>query len=258
MAHTLFIQSSRYAVSDGKTVPLFFCYGHFIPVSDGLRGKKLKNIRITPPDGAIREIAVRNQTDLHSYPVSYDQPGTWMLTAETNPGYYTIYMDKKGREHHVIKPMSKVKDRAEKILTSLYAKQYTKTYVACGKPEKGQFKRAGLDLELMPVGDLFTLKPGDTLELDVYHHGELFDGEGSWDATYMGFSTQPEDMFYQRATVKGSRLSIPIAVPGRWFVRYFIKVDAPESEKDKYLQLKQAASLVLQVDGPRMRARHNH
>ena len=34
-AHSLYIQSSRYHVSEGKSSPLFFCYGHHIPVDDG-------------------------------------------------------------------------------------------------------------------------------------------------------------------------------------------------------------------------------
>ncbi|BBO89754.1 hypothetical protein [Desulfosarcina ovata] len=41
LCHTLFIQSSRYQVTEGKQSPLFFCYGHRIPVDDGVRAKKL-------------------------------------------------------------------------------------------------------------------------------------------------------------------------------------------------------------------------
>ncbi|MCG8553143.1 MAG: DUF4198 domain-containing protein, partial [Desulfobacterales bacterium] len=32
LSHTLYIQSSRYLASEGKSIPFFFCYGHFIPV----------------------------------------------------------------------------------------------------------------------------------------------------------------------------------------------------------------------------------
>ncbi len=50
----------------------------------------------------------------------------------------------------------------------------------------------------------------------------------------MGFSTQAEDNFYPQTQVTGSRLSILLSNPGRWFIRYFIKVGAPEQDKDKY------------------------
>ena len=257
-AHTLFLQSSRYTLNQGKSSPLFFCYGHYIPVADGVRGKKLNNITITRPDGAIHQPAIRNETGLHSYPVSYDMPGIWMLTAETNPGFYTVYIDKKGRERHVIKPMSKVRDRAEKIITSLYSKQYTKTYVACDTSSGKDFQRAGLDLELVPVNDLFSLKPGGTLELDVFHNGQPYEGEGTWDATYSGFSTLSEDFFHPRTKTTGSRVSIPVPTAGRWFVRYFIKIDAPESERENYRQLKQTATLVFQIDNKRKTPKETH
>lgn len=257
-AHSMFLQSSRYELKDGKASPLFFCYGHYFPVADGVRAKKLKQVIVTNPKGEQQQIVIRNETSLHSYLVSYNMPGTWMLTAETNPGFYTVFIDKKGRERHTIKSMAKVKDRAETIKTSLYSKQYAKAYVACGKPQKHVFKRAGLALELVPRTDLFAMKPGDTLELDIYRDGALYEGEGKWDATYNGFSTQAEDMFHPRVKIKGSRLTINIPNAGRWFVRYFIKVDAPESESEKYLQMKQTATLTFQVDNPRIRPKTSH
>ena len=254
-AHTLFLQSSRFSVHEGKASPLFFCYGHHTPVSDGIRGKKLNNITVTNPEGISRQVPIRNETGLHSYMVSYDIPGTWMLTAETNPGFYTVYIDLKGIERHAIKPMSKVRDKAKEIITSLYSKQYAKTYVACDSPSKKEFQQAGLDLELVPLNDLFSLKPGDTLELEVFHNGKPYNGEGTWDATYNGFSTQAEDFFYARTKVRANRFSIPIPEPGRWFVRYFIKIDAPESEMENYRQLKQTATLTFQIDNKRQRAK---
>lgn len=257
-AHSLFIQASRYTLNKGKSSPIFFCYGHHVPADDGVRANKLKQIIITNPEGVTTPVAIRQETCLHSYMISYDSPGTWMLTAETNPGFYTVYIDKKGRERHTIKPMSKIRDKADKILKSLYSKQYTKTYVACDKPEKGDFKTAGLDLELLPINDIFSLKPGQNLELEVLHNGKPFTGKGIWDATYNGFSTLAEDMFYSKTTVTGSRISIPVLHSGRWFVRYFIKVDAPDSEKDNYLQLKQTATLTFQVDNQRKRLKADH
>ncbi len=257
-AHTLFLQSARYVVHEGKATPLFFCYGHHTPVSDGIRGKKLNNITLTNPQGISRQIPIRKETGLHSYMVPYDLPGTWMLTAETNPGFYTVYIDQKGKERHAIKPMNKIKGKAKKIIKSIYAKQYTKTYVACDSPSKKEFQRKGLDLELVPLNDMFSLEPGDALALEVFHNGKPYDGKGTWDATYDGFSTQAEDFYYARTKMSGNRFSIPLPQPGRWFVRYFIKVDAPESEMKNYKQLKQTATLTFQIDNKRKRPRKEH
>jgi uncharacterized GH25 family protein len=251
ICHSLYIQSSRYHVSEGKRSPLFFCYGHHVPVDDGVRAKKLKSIRIYPPDGQIREVAIRNETGLHSYMVDYDTPGTWVLAAETNPGYYTIYIDKKGRERHTIKPKSAVLDRAREIKTSLYSKQYTKTYVACGKPSPTFPARIGLPLELVPVKDITQLKAGEMLELRIFLNGKPYSGQGTWDATYNGYSTESEDNAYSKTTVSGDTFRIPIPLPGRWFVRYSIKIDAQDSEQEQFSQLKHTATLVFQIPNER-------
>lgn len=177
--HSLYIKSSRYQVKEGKRSPLYFCYGHHVPVDDGLRAKKLKSVRVHTPSSEVQEIAIRNETGLHSYMVSYDVPGTYVLTAETNPGYYTVYIDKKGRERHTIKPKSAIADKAKEVKKSLYSKQYTKTYVVCETPSNDFPARVGLPLGLVPSKDITTLKAGDELELKVYFNGNLYTGEGS-------------------------------------------------------------------------------
>jgi uncharacterized GH25 family protein len=250
-AHSLYIQSTRYAADKGKSLPLFFCYGHYVPVADGIRGKKLKKVQITAPDGSGSEINVRNETSLHSYMVDYDIPGTWMLTAETTPGYFTMYTDKKGRNRHAIKSMDHVREQAVEIHKSYYSRQFAKTYVSCESPSNDFPARAGLFLELSPVEDIFGLKAGEILALDVYMDGKPYAGEGVWDATYMGFSTESEDHFHPKTQVTGSRLSIPIPNPGRWFVRYAVTVPAPEKDRDKYLQMKLTATLTFQIANAR-------
>jgi uncharacterized GH25 family protein len=249
--HSLFIQSSRYHVSEGKQSPLFFCYGHRFPVDDGVRAKKLKSVRVYTPGGEVREIVIRDETSLHSYMVNYDAPGTYVLAAETNPGYYTMYIDRKGRKRHTIKPKSSVIDRAKEIITSLYSKQYTKTYVVCDEPSASFPSRIGLPLELVPTKDISTLKPGETLELKVYFNGKPYTGQGTWDATYNGFSTQAEDNFFPRTAVSGDTIRLTVPHPGRWYFRYSIKIDAAGKDLEQYTQMKHTATLVFEIPNER-------
>ena len=139
LAHTIYIQSSRYHVGEDKAYPLFFCYGHYIPVADGIRSKKLNNIRIITPKGEVREIEIREGKNLHSYLVDYDLKGTWMLSAETNPGYYTVYIDKKGRTHHVMQPMSKIKDKARRWKPAFIPINTPKPMFPAARSKKGCF-----------------------------------------------------------------------------------------------------------------------
>lgn len=246
--HTLYIQSSRYNVSEGTKFPLFFCYGHHIPVSDGLRGKKLHNVSIHTPGGEVKTVEVRDETSLHSYMVDYNTPGTYVLTAVTTPGFYTVYTDKNGKEHHVIKPKTRLRKDADKIITSLHTSQYTKTYVVCDAPSPVFPARVGLTLELVPTVDISTLKPGDTLELTVWNNGKPFMGEGNWDASYSGYSIKSEDMFYKKTTIKdGEPIRVKISKSGRWFIRYDTRVDATGEELKLSNQLKQSSSLVFEL-----------
>ena len=249
--HTLFIQPTRFLANEGKSLPLFFCYGHVVPVADGIRGKKLNKVQVIAPDKSVSDIKIRDEKGLHSYMVDFNTPGFWGLTAETTPGYYTVFKDKKGRERHAIKSIDKIKDKASEVIKSYYSKQYAKSYVKCATPSGPFPGNLGLPLELVPVKSLFDLKPGDTLEFDVYLNGRPYTGKGTWDATYMGFSTVAEDNFYPHTPVEGARVSIPLPNSGRWFIRYSIKKEAPEQDKNRYLEMKLTASLTLQIDNER-------
>lgn len=256
-AHSIYIQSSRYHVSSGKSSPLFFCYGHHIPIDDGVRANKLKYIKIFSPDGEEKMIQIRNETCLHSYMVDYDQPGTFVLAAETNPGYYTVYLDKKGRERHTIKPKDAIIDKAQKITKSLYSNQYTKTYVVCEEPSAQFPARIGLPLELVPSRDISTLKAGENFELEVYYNGKKFEGEGTWDATYNGYSTASEDFLHQPRQVRGGKISVPITRTGRWFIRFFCKTDATGDDMKKFNKMKHTATLVFLVPNEKKNKKEN-
>lgn len=254
-AHSLFIQSGHYLVKKGKDAPFFFSYGHTVPFGDGIRAKKIAEIHIYQPDGKKLQVPVRDGKGLQSHMLDYDRAGIWMLTAQTTPGYYTIYLDQQGKEHHVIKPRNAVKEKAAEIVASYFSKQYAKTCVVCDIPGSETSLVSGMALELVPSSNLFTIKPGETVEFQVYRDGKPCTGTGTWDATYAGFSTQPEDMFYPKSKVENGHFTMMIAHPGRWFVRYYIKSDAPLTEREKYQEMKLSTSFVFQVENKRRRER---
>jgi uncharacterized GH25 family protein len=251
--HSLFIQSGRHQVSKGKSSPLFFCYGHHFPVDDAIRRKKFAYVRVIAPDKAITELSLRDEKSLHSYLVTYDQVGTYVLVAETTPGYFSMYYDKKGRKRHSLKPMQNFASKAKEIITSLRSSQWTKTYVFSGQPSESFPAQVGLPLELAPLTDVSKLKPGDALQLQVYQSGKPYEGTGYWDATYAGFSTEAEDMYIPRTSCDNGRFTVPVDSGGKWFVRFFSKVPAPEDKKAEYLTEKRTATIVFEVRNERIR-----
>ncbi len=253
--HSLYIQSGRYTVPKGKSSPVFFCFGHHFPIDEGVRAKKLHAIKVIAPDGTTEEIEILDTRSLHSYEVKYEQTGTYTLTAETNPGFYAIYTDKKGKVHHSLKPKHAWIDTAEKIISSMRSSQWTKTYVNCDSPSKAFPANIGLPLELVPVAPIAGLKDGDTLELHVYMNGKPYTGEGFWDASYGGFSTEAEDTFIPRTKIIGGKITVPLKHSGRWFVRYFTKTEAAQENQNDYLTEKRTTTITFLVRNERIRPR---
>lgn len=252
-AHSLFIQSGRHHLSEGKASPLFFCYGHHFPVDDAVRRKKLAYVHVIAPDKTVNNVTLRDDRSLHSYLVSYDKPGTYVLAAETTTGYFAMYIDKKGRKRHSFKPLYEFAEKADKILSSMKSSQWAKTYVFCEEPSKNFPANIGLPLEIVPGKDLASVKAGDSVAMTVFRDGKAYMGEGFWDATYSGFSTESEDMYIQKTKCINGQFVLPVDVSGRWFVRFFTKNPAPEASVKKFLTEKRTTTLVFQVRNERKR-----
>lgn len=252
-AHSIFIQSGRYKVKEGKGSPLFFGYGHHFPVDDAVRRKKLAYVKVIDPDGMIKEIQLRDEKSLHSYVVPYEKKGTYSLIAETTPGYFAMYTDKKGRKRHSLKPLHTFIDNAKEVHSCMRSSQWAKTYVTSGTSSDQFPAKIGLPLELIPENSLSGLKQGDSITFQVYNDGKPYAGKGFWDATYAGFSSEAEDMYFPRTEITGSEFTLPIEQSGRWFVRFFTKTDAPENRKNEYLTEKRTTTLTFEVRNERKR-----
>ena len=250
-AHSIFIQSGRYQVQEGKKSPLFFCYGHHFPVDDAVRAKKLRYIKLFEPDGTITDIKVRDEVSLHSYAVEYEKPGTWVLAAETNPGFFAMYIDKKGRKRHSLKPLNTFIDDAQSVTSSMRSSQWTKTYVTCKEPSSSFPAEIGLPLELLPQKDPGLLKKGDSITFRVHYDGKPYPGDGFYDATYNGFSTEAEDMYIQKTAVSGGTFTVSIDEPGRWYVRFYTKTESPEEKRAEYLTEKRTSTITFLVRNER-------
>ena len=245
-AHTLWIQSSRYSVKKSLAKPMFFGWGHYIPLDDAISGNKLRYIKVFDPAGHCKDVEIKKEKSLHSYLIEYDQAGTYCLAAETNSGYYTVYKDKDGKTHHATKPKSDLPE-AKHIQLSVLTVQSTKAYVVCEEPSDKVPGPAGFQLELFPFQSTTKLKPGDELSLEVFFKGRRFEGKGKWAATYNGYSTAGEDYYYKETEVDGGKFAVPITRPGIWFVRFTFKIKSSGEDALKCNHLNYKTTLVFQV-----------
>lgn len=249
-AHTLWIQSSRYKVKRRLAKPMFFGWGHYLPLDDAISSDKLRYIKVFDPTGSSKMVEIREEKSLHSYIIKYDKVGTYCLAAETNPGYYTVYKNVNGKTHHALKPKSDL-PAAEDIRLSVLTLQSTKAYVVCEEPSDDVPGPVGFQVELIPVQDPTKLKPGDELPLEVFFKGKRFEGKGKWVATYNGYSTAGDDYCHKETEVEGGKFTVPITRPGTWFVRFFFKQEATREEALKCNHLNYKTTLVFQVSGRR-------
>ena len=113
--------------------------------------------------------------------------------------------------------------------------QWAKTYVVSDKASEPAPGPVGLPLELVPAANLAALKEGDSLAFQVYADKMPYTGEGTWDATYSGFSTEAEDMYIPQTRARDGKFVVPIDHAGRWFVRFFSKTPASEAQKTEFL-----------------------
>lgn len=254
-AHTLWIQSSRYEVKKGLAKPMFFGWGHYLPLDDAISGKKLRYIKVFDPTGSSKELEIREEKSLHSYLIKYDQVGTYCLAAETNPGYYTVYRDKNGKTHHAAKPKNELPE-AKDISLSVLTNQSTKAYVVCEEASNNVPDPVGFQLELIPFQDPTKLKAGEELPLEVLFKGKRLEGKGKWVATYNGHSTTGENYFHKETEVAGGRLKVPITRPGIWFIRFSFKKEASGEQALKCDHLNYKTTLVFQVPEHAKEAHH--
>jgi Zn/Cd-binding protein ZinT/uncharacterized GH25 family protein len=250
-AHTLWLESNRYYIEgggeSGSKAYMFFGWGHRLPVDDPVSSEKIKSVKLIEPDGHITPIALGEGRSLHYTPIEYDKEGTYVLLGESNPGYYTMYLDKSQKMHHHVGPMDEIKD-AGKVVFSVLAHQYPKSIVISGKSSGAELKPVGNKLEIVPEIEPSKLGIGSRFSFQLLYDGKLLESEDtSYSATYMGHSMEPETFLYTNRRITNGRGDFDISCPGVWFVETEYTVPAPDSLKAKCKNLLYHASLTFAV-----------
>ena len=221
-AHTLWLESNRYYIESGgesgAKAYMFFGWGHRLPVDDPVAAEKIKSVKLHEPDGAVTPITISDGRNVHYTPIEYSKKGTYVLSGESNPGYYTMYLDKSRKMHHYVGPMDEVTD-AVKIVFSVHAYQYPKSIIVSGNSSGAELKPVGNKLELVPEIEPARLRTGSRFSFSLYFDGEVMkNGKAMYSATYMGYSLEPEAFLYSEREFVDGRGDFDISRPGVWFV----------------------------------------
>ena len=101
----------------------------------------------------------------------------------------------------------------------------------------------GLELELMPERDPYTLKPGEALPVRLLYHGKPLDG-----ALVVGVASPGVSGARVSARTAGGRAALVLDRPGLWLVKAVHMVPAPEGSGAEWESL--WASLTFELPTP--------
>ncbi|WP_321494936.1 DUF4198 domain-containing protein [uncultured Desulfobacter sp.] len=205
------------AISANRPLKWVIGFGHRFPLSGFMDGQDLEETVILGP-GATDRIAVTELSGLQfSSPSPLKAQGSYVLAAKRQASFFT-----KTTEGYKRQPKKGLKN----VLHSGYYHSYMKAVANVGQTPGKVDTVVGHDLEIVPLADPFTLRPGDDLPIKVIFRGKPF--KTDFLATYGGFSTQDNVYGYAAGTDKDGMGKIRILSSGTWL----IKVTYKEPYKD--------------------------
>ena len=161
------------------------------------------------------------------------KPGTYQVAVTSRDNFFTMYLDKKGKQKMVMKPLDEVKS-AHKVLTCVKFKSFAKTFMAVKKWTDP--KPLGHDLEIMPMTDLSNVHVGDVVPFQITFMGKPFScGIDTIEyITAMSNSFGGPDGFFLSAYIMNGKAQFRMPTAGQWVVNVYVRQDVtPESNLKK-------------------------
>lgn len=174
-------------------------------------------------DLGIRKLGLTNNT----------KPGTYQVVVASKDNYFTKYLNKKGKQKVVAKPLNEIKD-VRKVLFSAKFTSFAKAFFAVEKwtdPQPLEY-----DLELMPMTDLSNVHAGDVVPFQVTFMGKpLSCGYNNVEyITAISNAFGGPDGFFLSAYIMNGKAQFRMPTAGQWVVNVYIRQDVmPESDLRK-------------------------
>ena len=242
LAHTMWLNLSDYSPSVRNNTVVYFGWGHRYPVHDFLDQERfLKNFYLINPTGKIEPLSP-NPGGLLAIRIHLDKEGTYLVTAELKPGFYTMWLE-DGKINHRIGP----KTGLSGVMVSTYYEQFAKAIINVDTGDSNFLTPIGQKIEIVPLKNPISLKEGDFLPIRILYEGNPLRSYPTVYATYLGFSTQNETYAYT-TTANGEGIAeIKIIRSGIWMVKVNYKTHPTEEMKDKCNELSYTATLSFEV-----------
>lgn len=117
------------------------------------------------------------------------------------------------------------------VLSSGKYEKFAKAIISNGKNDSAYRKPVGHKLEIVPLDDPQTARPGEEMKLQVLYDGKPLATEVY--ATYDGFSSNPNTYAYYSNSRDDGQVAVKLTQPGVWMVRVQHEITEPTPDYDK-------------------------
>ncbi len=235
LAHDWYINAVDYVLPKPGTATIFMCWGHGLPLDDPIGKPWMSKVEVMDPAGKSSVLDLPEEKSYHFTEIDCNQPGTYTIYGESAPeAYYCMYLDKAGKMHHVGKALDEIDDAAKVIFGArlFYA---PKTCITVGEisDDAPAPEPVGQKLEIVPLQAPGTIHSGDRFRFRVLLDGKPVPDGARFDATYLGYSMQPDDYVFMGRAVRDGIGEVDIPCAGVWYIRAHYYEDAPAEMKSK-------------------------
>lgn len=235
LAHDLFLQGSPFHIDKPGMVSISMRLAEAFPGKEvPWRADRTISFLINTPSGVIKLQDKSNQNQA----VELKEEGTYVAGWVAQPSYIKIdsshfneYLDKDG--HLNVLKLRKERSQENKDGTEKYTR-FLKTIFQVGSKNTDEYKKPfGFKIEIIPQKNPYSLKVGETLDVQV-----LFDGEPLPDvavmATYDTHSREPDVYSQIIRTDDGGKAKINLNKPGVWLIRANYMTELKDDSKAEW------------------------
>jgi len=233
-AHSLWVNINESFAHPPGHVITSLGWGHAMPLDDFLGNIEIEKYCLVGPDNAIsqmglpvikQEASTASKSGMAIVPgdlglrkislTDKAMPGTYQVAAESKATYFTGYVDAKGKNRMVPKPMDEITG-AKSVNFSMRYKAVAKSYFSVKKWTPP--KPLGQDLEIMPETDITRVRAGDLVKFTITLNGSpvTCDMKG---INYLHMTSNtfggPDD-YMLTAYIMNGKAQIRVPSPGAW------------------------------------------
>ncbi len=212
LAHDLYVMPDRFLARPGEDLSIELHNGDAFPDSEGPPAmERLRDTRILSQNGAVE---LKGFHEEHKALVTHTHvtgSGSLIITASLSPNSrkydakkFLAYVDDEGLA--MVARYREVHGEQDQPVTELYSK-YAKGLIVNGNPSTFSTRPVGFKIEIIPSTEPATLRPGESLPVQVLFEGKPMSGLTIETAWTTGSPAKPSVVGH---TDSNGRVSIPL------------------------------------------------